>query len=159
MHYDIRMKDYYRILDNCYKIKCKKKVMLLSKIKKIRDDKIEEIFHNYYNKKISKKEFIAETEKIENYYYNQIETINLLQCQLDKCFEYAKHIIHQLSKKIKYDKKDIYNVDEYIEILKLHSHYNSTLINEDINTESYNNTIDILNKIDELLKNNKKIKN
>lgn len=154
MHYDIRMKDYYRILDNCYKIKCKKKVMLLSKIKKIRDDKIEEIFHNYYNKKISKKEFIAETEKIENYYYNQIETINLLQCQLDKCFEYAKNIIHQLSHKIKYDKKDIYLVDEYIKILKEHSYYNSTLITppENINTENYNNTINILNKLDKLLK-------
>jgi hypothetical protein len=150
------MKDYNRILKECYNKKCKNEVMLLSKIQKKRNDRIEELFDIYYNKKISKKEFIEETKKIENYYYNQKKTIKLLQCQLDKCFEYAKNIIHQLSDKIKYDKKDIYKVDEYIKILKLHSYYNSTLINENINTESYNNTVNILNKLDELLENNKK---
>jgi hypothetical protein len=152
------MKDYNRLLKECYNKKCKSEVKLLSKIQKNRNNKIEKLIDNYYNKKISKKEFITETKKIENYYYNQKKTIKLLQCQLDKCFEYAKNIIHQLSHKIKYDKKDIYLVDEYIKILKQHSYYNSTLIKppENINTENYNNTINILNKLDKLLKNNKK---
>jgi hypothetical protein len=115
---------------------------------------MEELFDIYYNKKISKKEFIAKTKKIEDYYYNQKKTIKLLQCQLDKCFECAKNIIHQLSNKIKYDKKDMYLVDEYIKILKAHSYYNSTLITprENINTENYNNNVNMLNKLDELLK-------
>ena len=107
-------------------------------------------------KKYQKKNSLQKVKKQKIIIIIKKKTIKLLQCQLDKCFEYAKNIIHQLSHKIKYDKKDIYNVDEYIKILKLHSHYNSTLINEDINTESYNNTINILNKLDELLKKNKK---
>lgn len=46
-----------------------------------------------------------------------------------------------------------------LKILKQHSYYNSTLITppENINTENYNNTINILNKLDELLKYNKKM--
>jgi len=65
------MKDYHRLLDECYNKKCKNEVKLLSKIQKNRNDRIEELFDIYYNKKISKKEFIEETKKIENYYYNQ----------------------------------------------------------------------------------------
>jgi hypothetical protein len=57
-----------------------------------------------------------------------MKTINLLQCELNKCYEYVKNIIHQLSDKMKYTKKDIYNIKEYINILKNHSYYNSTLI-------------------------------
>jgi hypothetical protein len=51
-----------------------------------------------------------------------INIINQLKYELDKCYEGVKYIIHQLSDKINYTKKDIYN------ILKTHSYYNSTLI-------------------------------
>jgi hypothetical protein len=57
------MKDYNRILKECYNKKCKNEVMLLSKIQKKRNDRIEELLNIYYNKKISKKEFITETKK------------------------------------------------------------------------------------------------
>jgi hypothetical protein len=65
------MKDYNRLLKECYNKKCKSEVKLLSKIEKNRNNKIEKLIDNYYNKKISKKEFITESKKIENYYYNQ----------------------------------------------------------------------------------------
>jgi hypothetical protein len=63
LHYNYRMKDYNRILKECYNKKCKNEVMLLSKIQKKRNDRIEELLNIYYNKKISKKEFITETKK------------------------------------------------------------------------------------------------
>lgn len=65
------MTDYNRLLKECYNKKCKSEVKLLSKIEKNRNNKIEKLIDNYYNKKISKQEFITESEKIENYYYNQ----------------------------------------------------------------------------------------
>jgi hypothetical protein len=65
------MTDYNRLLKECYNKKCKSEVKLLSKIEKNRNNKIEKLIDNYYNKKISKKEFITESKKIENYYYNQ----------------------------------------------------------------------------------------
>lgn len=72
------MKDYNRLLKECYNKKCKSEVKLLSKIEKNRNNNIEKLIDNYYNKKISKKEFITESKKIENYYYNQKKTIKLL---------------------------------------------------------------------------------
>ncbi len=146
------MKDYNRILKECYNKKCKNEVKLLSKIDEERLNMIGELFNNYNNKIITKKEFIAKTKKLENDYYKKKEAINLLKCQLDNCYDYAKIIIHQLSNKIKYTKKDVYDVDEYIKILKLHSYYNSTLLNEHVEPERYNKIENNLNKIISIMK-------
>ena len=82
MHYYNRMTDYNRILKECYNKKCKNEVMLLSKIQKKRNDRIEELLNIYYNKKISKKEFIEETKKIENYYYNQKKNNKIIKMSI-----------------------------------------------------------------------------
>ena len=58
------MKDYNRILKECYNKKCKNEVKLLSKIDEERLNMIGELFNNYNNKIITKKEFIAKTKKI-----------------------------------------------------------------------------------------------
>jgi hypothetical protein len=76
------MTDYNRILKECYNKKCKNEVMLLSKIQKKRNDRIEELLNIYYNKKISKKEFIEETKKIENYYYNQKKNNKIIKMSI-----------------------------------------------------------------------------
>jgi hypothetical protein len=72
------MKDYNRILKECYNKKCKNEVKLLSKIDEERLNMIGELFNNYNNKIITKKEFIAKTKKLENDYYKKKEAINLL---------------------------------------------------------------------------------
>jgi hypothetical protein len=45
------MTDYNCLLKECYNKKCKSEVKLLSKIEKNRNNKIEKLIDNYYNKK------------------------------------------------------------------------------------------------------------
>ena len=122
------MKDYYQLLNKCRVKKCKEEKEIIEKITNKRINDISKLSDDLRDKKITKSQFILKNKKIDNNYYKSIKTINLLQCELDKCYEYVKHILDQLSDKIKYTKKDIYNIKEYINILKNHSYYNSTLI-------------------------------
>lgn len=122
------MKDYYQLLNKCHLKKCKEEKQIMEKITNKRLNDISKLINDLREKKITKAQFILKNKKIDNNYYKSMKTINLLQCELDKCYEYVKNIIHQLSDKMKYTKKDIYNIKEYINILKNHSYYNSTLI-------------------------------
>jgi len=121
-------KDYYLLLEKCRIKKCKEEKAMIEKLKKYWINDVSNIIDDLRNKKITKTQFIAKNKKIDDKYYKSIENIKLLQCELDKCYEGVKYIIHQLSDKINYTKKDIYNIKEYINILKTHSYYNSTLI-------------------------------
>jgi hypothetical protein len=56
-------------------------------------------------KKLLKHNLLLKTKKLDNKYYKSIENIKLLKCELDKCHEGVKYIIHQLSDKINYTKK------------------------------------------------------
>jgi hypothetical protein len=108
--------------------KCKEENEIIEKIRNKRLNDISTLFDELRNKKITKTQFILKYKKIDDNYYKSIKTIDLLKCELDKCYEYVKYIIHELSNKINYTKKDIYNIKEYINILKKHSYYNSTLV-------------------------------
>lgn len=122
------MKDYYRLLEKCYIKKCKEENIMVDKIRNEWMSNISKLINELQNKKITKKQFIAKNKKLDDNYYKSNENIKLLKCELDKCYENVKFVLHELSHKIKYTKKDIYTLKEYIKILRDHSYYNSTLI-------------------------------
>jgi hypothetical protein len=77
----------------------------MEKITDKRLNDISKLSNELRDKKITKSQFILKHKKIDNNYYKSVKTINLLQCELNKCYEYVKHILDQLSDKIKYTKK------------------------------------------------------
>ena len=114
------MADNLNLLTKCYIANCNKE---FKKRKDIRDKQLinsNKLHDDYKNNIISKKEFISKLIKLDNKYYNSIETISLYKCEIDKCYNLVKNHLNYLSDRNNYKKKDNYTINDYLKIVKLY---------------------------------------
>ncbi len=118
------MLDNLVLLTNCYIHKCNEE---LKKRKEIRTKWFKDtnkIHQDYKNKLITQKQLISKLEILDNKYFNSIENISERKCEINKCYTLVKKHLDYLSERNNINKKDNYNINDYIKILKINNKNN-----------------------------------
>lgn len=110
------MIDNFLQLKSCYTAKCKKEVEDRRQLRDEWNNKSDQIYNDYINKKITKQEFIKKLNKLDEDYYNSVKNINLYNCEIDKCYKYAKKQLDYMAAKVNYPIKKTYTSNDYKEL-------------------------------------------
>lgn len=106
-------------LTSCYIKNCKKEVEDIknSRTKYLKNSTA--IYDKYIDRKIDRKTFISQINKIEEDFIKSIENYSMKKCEIDNCSKLVKIKLDRLAAKINYPIKKNYTVDDYIEIIIL----------------------------------------
>ena len=107
-----------RKITNCYLEKCNKEANNRKKIRDIWITNSTNLYNNYKNNIITKKEFITKINKLDDNYFKSIESKSIHQCEIDKCYDLLKVKLDYLASKLNYKKKKTnYTIDDYTKML------------------------------------------
>jgi hypothetical protein len=107
-----------RKITNCYLEKCNKEANNRKKIRDIWITNSTNLYNNYKNNIITKKEFITKINKLDDNYFKSIESKSIHQCEIDKCYDLLKVKLDHLASKLNYKKKKTnYTIDDYTKML------------------------------------------
>jgi hypothetical protein len=104
----------------CYFANCKAEIKKVKKVKEEWEQSQFVLYINYKYGRITYEEFIEENYKIDDKYYKSLPHINLTKCKLDKCYDKTKKFLDEMLIRVNNPIREKYDVDEFIEITKMH---------------------------------------